>query len=204
LAATLAPPRVTPDSEVRAGALRLISLAWRRPAQYARHCAGVAVPIDERNPELAIAASYRVSVNIRSIGSGDIYLAPAALGHLVVEKHLGAAHLRDLSSGCLRDEVVRIARHDSALSDLAERGRAEDLDAAVLLGRGLHATHVQRPGIDAPAVIASDGLAGVPVERLAAARRVQAQQPGAAGAGDLEGVRDASRGNARLGWTPDQ
>src|SRR4249919_3395893 len=82
----------------------------------------------------------------------------------------------------------------SALTDLAERGRAEDLDAAVLRGRGLHAAHVQRPGVDAPAVIASDGLAGVPVERLAAAGCVQAQQPGAAGAGDLEGVRDASRG----------
>src|SRR5258705_9241091 len=82
----------------------------------------------------------------------------------------------------------------SALSDLAERGRTEDLDAAVLLGRSLHATHVHRPGIDAPAVIASGGLAGVPVERLAAARCVQAQQPGAVGAGDLEGVRDASWG----------
>src|SRR5260370_33420784 len=82
----------------------------------------------------------------------------------------------------------------SALSDLAERGRTEDLDAAVLLGRGLHASHVYRPGIDAPAVIASDGLAGVPVERLAAARCVQAQQRGAVGAGDLEGVRDASGG----------
>src|SRR5712671_2886758 len=82
----------------------------------------------------------------------------------------------------------------SALSDLAERGRAEDLDATVLPGRSLHATHVHRPGIDAPAVIARDGLAGVPVERLAAAGCVEAQQPGAAGAGDLEGVRDASRG----------
>jgi hypothetical protein len=77
---------------------------------------------------------------------------------------------------------------------VAERGRAEDLDAAVLLGRILHAPHVHRPGIDAPAVIARDGLAGVPVERLAAARCVEAQQPGAVGAGDPEGVRDASRG----------
>jgi AcrR family transcriptional regulator len=64
---------------------------------------------------------------------------------------------------------------------VAERGRAEDLDAAVLLGRSLHAAHIHRPGVDAPAVIDRDGLAGVPVERLAAARRVQAQQPGAAG-----------------------
>src|SRR5438128_1401650 len=69
----------------------------------------------------------------------------------------------------------------SALSDLAERGRTEDLDATVLPGRSLHATHVHRPGIDAPAVIALDGLAGVPVESLAAARCVEAQQPGAAG-----------------------
>jgi hypothetical protein len=35
---------------------------------------------------------------------------------------------------------------------MAERGRAEELDAAVLLGRSLHAAHVHRPGVDAPAI----------------------------------------------------
>jgi hypothetical protein len=78
----------------------------------------------------------------------------------------------------------------SGLSDLAERGRTEDFDATVLLGRSLHATHVYRPGIDAPTVIARDGFAGVPVERLAAAGCVEAQQSSAVGAGDLEGVGD--------------
>jgi hypothetical protein len=78
------------------------------------------------------------------------------------------------------------------LSDLAERGRTEDLDASVLFGGGLHATHVDWPGFDAPTVTASDRLAGVPVERLTAARGVEAQQPSAVGTGDLEGVRDAS------------
>src|SRR5690242_4488054 len=37
-----------------------------------------------------------------------------------------------------------IARTGSVLSDLAERGRTEDLDAAVLDGRSLHAAHVHR------------------------------------------------------------
>ena len=91
-------------------------------------------------------------------------------------------------------------RSCSALSDVAERGRAEELDAAVLLGRGPHAAHVHGPGVDAPAVTGRDGLAGVPVERLAAAGRVQAQQPGAVGAGDLEGVRDAARGWRLQRW----
>ena len=82
----------------------------------------------------------------------------------------------------------------SGLIALAEWGRTEDLDATVLLGRGVDAAHVYRPGIDAPTVIVRHGFACVPVERLTAARCVEAQQPSAFGAGDLEGVRDASWG----------
>src|SRR5258708_6812307 len=70
----------------------------------------------------------------------------------------------------------------SVLSDLAERGRSEDLDAGVPGGRGLDAAHVDRRGLETPALTDGYALAGVPVERLAAAGCVQAQQPGAVGA----------------------
>src|SRR5579859_6471781 len=96
----------------------------------------------------------------------------------------GAAHA--VRRGACVAAGAHSARARSVLSNLAERGRTEDLDAAVPLGRSLHAAHIHRPGTDTPAVTVGDGLAGVPVERLAAAGCVQAEQPGAAGAGDFE------------------